>query len=49
MKTKLRLVPSDETHIVYGSKSFIFRTRRPDLPSPKRFEPTRKEIGDVGI
>jgi hypothetical protein len=42
MKTKLRLVPSDETHIVYGSKSFIFRTRRPDLP-------TRKEAGDVVI
>jgi hypothetical protein len=34
---------------VFGSRDFIARTRRPDLPSPKRFEPTVKGENDVVI
>ena len=31
------------------SPNFIRLTRNPDLPRPIRFEPTRKELGDVII
>jgi hypothetical protein len=29
------------------SQAFIRLTRRPDLPSPTRFEPTQKQPGDI--
>ena len=34
---------------VFGSRGFIARGRNPDLPSPKRFEPTVKGENDVVI
>jgi hypothetical protein len=45
----LRIVHEGESERVYGSKRFLSLTRKPDLPSPRRFEPTTKGEGDVVI
>ena len=34
---------------IYGSERFRSLTRNPELGSPKRFEPTPKQAGDVVI
>jgi len=49
-KPALRIVSDDTpTERVFGSPSFIGRTRNTALRSPERFEPTKKEAGDVVI
>lgn len=47
MKPKLKLVSSHEP--TRPSLRFLSLTRNPGLESPSRFEPTKKESGDVII
>ena len=49
MKPALKLITDEPQPRIYGSRSFLALTRNPALVSPVRFEPTRKEVGDVVI
>lgn len=46
---KPRIVHEGETEKVFGSPKFIGLTRKLGLASPRRFEATKKEPGDVVI
>jgi len=49
MTRTLRLVTAEQIERTFGSREFIALTRKPELVSPRRFEPTVKRDGDVVI
>jgi hypothetical protein len=49
MKPALRIVTPETTERVFGSREFIGLTRRAGMNGPRRFEPTKKDAGDVVI
>lgn len=48
-KPALRIVTDEQHERTFGSRQFISLTRKPELVSPRRFEPTKKGPGDVVI
>ena len=47
--TTERMMGLHNSERIFGSERFRSLTRKPDLESPKRFEPTVKADGDVVI
>lgn len=46
-KPILHIVTDADSERVFGSREFINRTRNTALQSPRRFEPTKKNEGDI--